>query len=176
MKKAEEKSENFNTIRDHYNSKNQVKHTDSDLFMIKNDKTSFDKSGEKYLFKSINNKYDITTNSNSEWKDKNMYKNFIGYTSIQYDILNPGNKSISKTKEIIYNEANGFNPVNRQKSLCEFIDLNRVGVPNPNKVFLNAANSSKNAFCRNSNICSTFLDMHNKCKDISERPFVKKII
>ncbi len=60
--------------------------------------------------------------------------------------------------------------------IYRFNDLTRVGVPNSNKEFLNAYSKSKNAFARNSNLCATYLDIHRLYKDMSDKPFVKKII
>ena len=80
-----------------------------------------------------------------------------------------------KTKEEIYQEHNG-SPANRQKALCEYIDLNRVACPNPNKEYLKAFNASNTAFNKSSNICANYQDLHKMYGSLCEKPFVKKII
>ena len=168
-----DKTENYQTRHEFNNNRNQTKYMNSDIFMLKNDKDNLDKCGERFLFKKIGNVYDTSTKSNSEWKDKNMYQNLLGHSSRSYHLLNPDVRNISKTKQEIINEANGYNPIYRQKSLCEFIDLNRVGVPNPNKVYLNAAKTSRNPFGRNTNICASYYDIHGQYRNLSEKPFIK---
>jgi hypothetical protein len=176
LKKTNAKMDNFNTLRDVYNEKDQKKYTDSDIFLRKDDMLSRSKSGEKYFFKKLDKIYDSSTKSNSEWIDKNLYQTLLGHSSRGYHILNPGVKHITKTRKDIINEATDYNPIYRQKSLCEFIDLNRVGVPNPNKEFLKAFKTNKNAFGKTTNICGAYLDIHREYRDLSDRPFVKKPI
>jgi hypothetical protein len=174
LKKTNAKVDNFNTLKDWYNNKDQTIYNDSDIFLRKDDALSRSKSGEKYFFKKKEKLYDTTCKSNSEWIDKNLYQTLLGHSSRDYHILNPGIKHISKTRQDIINDTATYNPIYRQKSLCEFIDLNRVGVPNPNKEFLKAFRTSKNAFCKNTNICANYLDIHREYRDLSDRPFVKK--
>ena len=147
----------------------------SDIFMKKNDKVSLKKNGEVYLQKAKVSLFNSSSRSNSEWHPKNSNATLLNHCSTDYHILNPGIKHISKTKEEINSVCSGFNPNLRQKSLCEFIDLTRVGVPNPNKEFLNAYNITK-GFGRDSNLCSTYLDIHSKYRGVSERPFVKNFL
>jgi hypothetical protein len=169
------REDNYDAFRQTYNNKSQTKYTDSDIFLRKDDLFSRAKSGEKYMFKKIDKLYDTTSKSNSEWIDKNLYNTLLGHSSRQYHILNPGVKHITKTRQEVINEADGlYNPICRQKSLCEFIDLNRVGVPNPNKEFLKAFKTSKNVFGRTSNVCAAYLDIHREYRDLSDRPFIKK--
>jgi hypothetical protein len=79
-----------------------------------------------------------------------------------------------KTKEEIYKEHNG-SPANRQKSLCEFIDLARVFSPNENKEYMKALQKSNTAFNTNSNICANYQDLHKMYGSLCEKPFVKKL-
>ena len=176
-KKTEKINENFNVIRDKYHKIKGIDFQDSDVFMIKNNKTALNKNGEKYLNVDRKNKlFNVSSKSNSEWQPKNSYPSLLNHASTNYHILNPAVKHISKTREQIIKESDSFNPVYRQKSLCEFIDLTRVGVPNPNKEFLSAFKKSSNVFARNSNLCATYMDIHRLYKDISDKPFVKKIV
>jgi hypothetical protein len=175
LNKNESRKENFAMKHDNFNQRNQTKNSNSDIFMLKNDNDNLNKCGEKYLFKTINNVYDTSTRSNSEWKDKNIYDNLLNHSSRTYHMLNPDIKNISKTKQDIMNEATSYNPIYRQKSLCEFIDLNRVGVPNPNKAYLNAAKTSKNPFARNTNICAAYNDIYGGYRNLCDKPFDKNI-
>lgn len=160
-------------------NRKQIKHNDyqtSDIFMKKNDKVNLNKNGEVYLQKNKVSLFNSSSRSNSEWHPKNSYPTLLNHCSTDYHILNPGVKHISKTKKDLDNSRNGCNPVFRQKSLCEFIDLTRVGVPNPNKEYLNALKKCPRGFGRDSNLCSSYYDIHSKYQGLCEKPFVKKFI
>lgn len=177
VKKSEKITENFDIVRENYQKSKGVDYQDSDIFNIKNNITSLNKTGEKFLITDRKaTSYSVSSKSNSEWHPKNSYPTLLNHCSTDYHILNPGIKHISKTKGQIHQELSNFNPNFRQKSLCEFIDLTRVGVPNPNKEFMTAFKKSSNAFSRDSNLCAAYLDIHRLYKNISERPFVKKLI
>ena len=47
---------------------------------------------------------------------------------------------------------------------------------NSNKKYVEIAEKHKNAFNLNSNLCSTFLNLHKNYEGICLKPFVKKII
>jgi hypothetical protein len=176
-KRTDNIKENFEQVRENYNSRGKPDHINSDIFNLKKDKTANNKNSEKYLDKT--NKtvtYNVSSKSNSEWHIKNNYASLFNHCSTKFHILNPHIKNIFKTKEEICEESKNFNPTFRQKSLCEFIDLTRVGVPNPNKEYLNALNKSKQVFNRDSNICASYLDLQRLYKNLSDPPFVKKFI
>ncbi len=175
-----EGNNNFNKIQKNSLKSKAIDYQDSDIFMLKNNNLSLEKNAEKYL--ESKNKiavYNSSSRSNSEWQPNSANASLLNHGSTKHNILNPDAKNYSKTKEQIIAESislNNFNPIFKQKSLCEFLDLTRVGVPNPNKEYLNALKKSKNGFGREANICSTYLDLHRMYRGISDRPFVKKIV
>jgi len=138
---------------------------ESDIFMVKN--------GEKtQLKKEVI--YNVSSLSNSQWHDKASQPSLLNHTSVKYHILNPDIKPIFRTKEEICDKnGTNFNPNLRQKSLCEYRDLTRVGQPNVNKDFRVAYNKSANVFKRNSEICANFCDLHRGYKNLVDPPFGK---
>lgn len=170
------KKDNQDIIQCSHSKQKALDYQDSDIFNHKNNLISNNKSGEPYMIKDPKKVYySITSKSNSEWHTKNSVPTLLNYTSAEYHLLNPGIKNISKTKKDIVESAGMFNPTYRQKSICEFIDLTRVGVPNPNKEYLQAFNKAKFSFGRNTNLCGSYLNVHRMYKNMSDRPFVKKI-
>ena len=148
----------------------------SDIFNSKEFDLFKDKSIDKFIIANpIAKGFTSTSPSRSEWSPKNSKINLFNHTSVPYSVLNSNMKSFVKTKEEIYQDHNG-SPANRQKALCEFIDLARVSTANPNKEYLNAFNSSSRAFHKSSNICSNYQDLHRMYGSLCERPFVKKIV
>jgi hypothetical protein len=174
------KEVNFDKVRENNHKSKAIDYQDSDIFMLKNNNLSLEKNAEKYLdAQNKLPKYNTSSRSNSEWQPKNAFASLLNHGSTKHNLLNPDAKNNSKTKEQIISESislNNFNPILKQKSLCEFLDLTRVGVPNPNKEYLNALKKTKNAFGREANMCSTYLDLHRMYRGISDRPFVKKIV
>ena len=172
-------------IEDEFNQKTLFykDHQNSDIFLEKNDMDSILKNGETYLFKP--NKIESYTNSresNSKWMAKTNIPTLLNHVSTEYNIINPGNKGISNTKNKIlidcenkknpnFECVNNFNPIYRQKSLCEFIDITRNGAPNPGKDYLKAYNSSKDAFRLRSEVCGTLGDLHHTYKELIVKPF-----
>jgi hypothetical protein len=142
----------------------------SDIFMTKNNTGVNTSRAEISKNKEII--YNVSTRSNSEWNDKISHPSLFNHTSVKYHILNPGIKHIFKTKEEI-KESTAFNPVHRQKSLCEYRDLTRVGQPNMNREYYSALEKSPEIFRRTSNVCANFLDIHRSYKDLIEHPFKK---
>ncbi len=175
-------------IEDEFNQKALLykDHQNSDVFLEKNDMDSILKNGETYLFKP--NKIESYTNSresNSKWMAKTNIPTLLNHVSTEYNIINPGNKGISNTKNKIlidcenkknpnFECVNNFNPIYRQKSLCEFIDITRNGAPNPGKDYLKAYNSSKDAFRLRSEVCGTLGDLHRTYKELIVKPFSTK--
>ena len=108
---------------------------------MKNDPLSISKSGEKSYFKPRPDyKYTVSRESNSQWHPKNLMPTLLNYSSTEHHILNPGIKNISNTKKELEEQcekvSTNYHLGNRQKSLCEFIDLSRVGAPHQNKDYL----------------------------------------
>ncbi len=151
------------------------KHKGSDIFNLRQDGFFNNKSGEKYLFKTINNtennkeKVYMTNGSNSNWAPKIPKKlNHIGYSSVNFNILVPNIKSISKTKNDIENNDKCNNKV---KSLSEFIDLCRVSATNKSENYEKLLNQDKSCFRKRNNIGANFLDMHNSYRECIPHPF-----
>lgn len=165
--------ENFHILASGYKD-----HQNSDIFLIKNDYTSFDKCGETYLFKPQKKEvYNVSRPSNSEWHAKNSMPTLLNHTSVNWSMTNPQNKSNSKTKAQIQidckEKAPTFNPIYRQKSLCEFIDLTRVGAPNPNRSYRECLNKTQECFRKRTDLCAAFDDIGHTYKDLCSAPFVK---
>lgn len=117
--------------------------------------------------------YTITSKSNSEWNSLSKDVSLLNHTSTKFHILNPLIKNISLTKNEIINQTE-HNPIHRQKMLCEYIDVTRVGCPNPNKEYLKAYNKSNFSFNRTSDICTSFSDLHSReYKHLLKQPFKK---
>lgn len=148
---------------------------ESDIFNL-NDRISSEKSAEKYTinkFKNIQKPYTVSSKSNSEWKASTAHPSLLGHTNSNYHILNPCIKNIAKTKNEIL-ESQSFNPFHRQKMLSEYIDITRVGCPNPSQNFRKTYTNNKFLFNRTSDLCTKFLDTHNKhYKTICSAPFKK---
>lgn len=151
----------------------------SDIFHLKNDIENIKKSGEKSYFKNYDNslKYTTARESNSEWDPKILKPNLMNHSSTQYNILNPSQKNNSKTKTEIKNECNKINPnegyTNKQKSLCEFIDLSRVSAPNVNNNYIRIMKINPRACYRRNNFCSEYYDIYDQYKNLCDKPFSK---
>lgn len=144
----------------------------SDIFNFDN-KISSIKTSEKYTVNKEHNKnrqFTVSSKSNSEWIAMTAQPSLLNHTSIKFHPLNPGIKNISKTKEEIITTTN-FNPIHRQKMLCEYIDVTRVGCPNPLKEYRNIIKRNNNAFNRTSDMCSTYLDNFKNYKNLITEPF-----
>ena len=161
-------------------------HQNSDVFLEKNDLTSIYKDSEVYLFKPQKKEtYTNSRESKSQWSAKPNIPTLLNHVSTEYNIINPGIKGISNTKNNILKDCenrknpnvdcvNNFNPIYRQKSLSEFIDLTRNGAPNPGKDYLKSYNSSLDAFRIRNNVCNTFRELHKNYKDLITKPFSKE--
>ena len=163
----------------------------SDIFNIKNDEQNLLKSSETYLFKRIKGeRYNITRESNSKWKPGTNIPTLMNYSSKEYNILSPGKKGISSTKEKIIDECekrkdnnskmknnvNYMNPIYRQKGLAEFIDITRNGASNPGRDFMRTYYNNPRCFFKQNEACNTFSDCYLQYKNICNRPFVKNFI
>jgi len=142
-------------------------YSDSDIFCIKNNKTSLAKSSEKLVIDPP--KYNTGTLSGSNWYPKTAKSTLLNYESSDLNILNSGVRGFSKSKEQIL----AIDPIlsaNKKKSVNEYVDLFRAFAPNPNVKYLNAYNQNKEEFKFHSNLCSKFADLHMLYKGISEPP------
>lgn len=71
----------------------QLKRSQSDIFLIKNDIASLNKTGEKnLLIPQLKDKYPINRESGSSWTTKAAKPTLINYSNIDYHILNPSIK------------------------------------------------------------------------------------
>ena len=150
-------------------------HQTSDIFFVR----EFDKIKEKT--EEYNNSpqkkiHSVNNMSNSNWSPKNSHATLFNHTSVPFNLVCVQAKSISKTKDQIIKESlMNQQPQNKQKGLCEYLDLTRVYSPNENSEYKRAYTSNK-AFEKNSNLCSNFLNLHRFYKSICDKPFLKKII
>ena len=160
--------------------KNKKYYQNSDIFHLKNDIENIKKSGEKSYFKEYDNRFKYTSarESHSEWDPKILKPNLMNHSSTQYNILNPSQKNNSKTKNEIQNECNKINPnegyTNKQKSLCEFIDLSRVSAPNVNYNYIRIMKINPRACYKRNNFCSEYYDIYGQYKNICDKPFSKQ--
>ena len=144
----------------------------------------FSKDNEIFTTKNIENKinndlkYTSSRESKSEWKPKNLMPTLLNHSSSKFHILNQSIKNISKTKDEIINECknkyNNPNYCNKQKSLCEYIDLTRVSSSNINIDYHKALKMNEKTFNVHNNICSEFYDIFGGYKNLCEKPFVNK--
>ena len=159
--------------------KNKKYYQNSDIFHLKNDIENIKKSGEKSYFKEYDNRFKYTSarESHSEWDPKILKPNLMNHSSTQYNILNPSQKNNSKTKNEIQNECNKINPnecfTNKQKSLCEFIDLSRVSAPNVNYNYIRIMKINPRACYKRNNFCSEYYDIYDQYKNLCDKPFSK---
>lgn len=142
----------------------------SDIFSLRNN--------NEQLFNFKDNYYNSTRESKSEWHPKITIPTLLNYSSAEFDIITNRIPSIPKSKQGINTECNKqgimFNPVNRQKSLSQFIDITRTGNPNSNKSYAQYYSDNIKPFNRLKNICSNFIDIHKNYSMLCELPFVKK--
>ena len=165
--------------------KNLYKYTDSDIFNLRNnDKNTIEKSGEYSYFRKLNNNnindkalYNINSETLLGWKLRAPLPSLYNYSSSKFHLLNRDIKNISNTKESVADECKklniNFNPIHKQKSLCEFIDLSRVSAPNLNNDYNKALNDNPNVFKRQNEISSEYFDIYNKYNSICDKPFQK---
>lgn len=158
---------------------NTQKYRQSDIFFLKNDENSKNKSGEKTLFKIIPPfKYTTSRESNSMWNPKNRMPSLLNHSSSEAHLLNPSIQNISQTKKQIdekYKEMNiSQNVANKKKGFSEFIDLSRVSAPHLNYDYLSIYNKDQNTFAKRNNVCSDFNDMYKLgYLNLCDKPFKK---
>lgn len=149
--------------------------SESNVFFLQNKGMINDRSSEKYYYHPRAHIYGITSASNSKWCPSTENKTLINFSNVDYSLFNTGIKNLSKTKEEII-KSSKLNPVFRQKSISESIDIFGLSCSNPNRNYIEIAQKHKNAFHLNSEVCSTFLDLHKNYRGLCAKPFVKKII
>ena len=140
----------------------QYKYYESDPLLLKDDDLFKKKSGEKNIFRNhrqltdFEGKLHMTSESNSSWipriPKRTTYNN---YTSVQYNIISPGKKSVFKTKD----EINGIKITNRVKSVSEFVDVNRIDAVNLSDLFANSV-KDKHWFKRTDQVGANHSDLH----------------
>lgn len=182
FRNTDEEKKNFlkenknKSIQLNYTDKKPNNHLESDIFNIKNNQKSVGKIGEKSLLLNRNLKdYHNSQKSNSEWYPKNIdFKSYVNHHSCEYDIIKPNIVKKIYTRNILVDEASGNNPAKRQKGLSEFNDLSRIGLPNPNKEYIEAFKNNQKIFLKNENMCNDFLNLYKKYENIIEKPFQNK--
>ena len=160
----------------------------SDIFNKKINPSIIKKSGEISYFRKIEPKEDnkienLKFNKNSEtpkgWGVRESIPSLLNYSSINFNPLNPGIKNFCKTKDNIFNECTekykGHNPMKKQKSLSEFIDLTNVNASNYNNDYNKVLNKNPNAFKKNENMFTEYYKIFYNYNNISEKPFYKFI-
>ena len=187
-KSKNEENKNEKTVENSISqrNKNLYKYMDSDIFNLRQDDPNIiGKSGEKSYFRKLNgveeNKNKSTYSINNEtilgWRLRNGLPSLYNYTSSKYHLLNRNIKNIGKTKESVYDECKklnyNFNPMHKQKSLCEFIDLSRVSAPNINNDYNKAISENPNVFKKKNEISSEYNDIFNHYNHLCDKPFKK---
>ena len=156
----------------------------SDIFNKKINPYIIKKSGEKTFFKDLQKnrdkeeiKYIKNSESTKGWRLRKPIPSLLNYSSTKYNILNPSIKNFCKTKENIYDECNqyfrGYNPIRKQKSISEFIDLTNIHAPNINNEYNNILKKNPNGFKKQNNIFTEYYKLHQYYNNISEKPFYK---
>ena len=153
----------------------------SDIFMQKRDIANLMKVSETFLFKNVN--YPKTNELTSYWSARANVPSYVNCPSVEYNILNPKAKGLTKTKERIHNECekkkndegrnyvNYINPIFRQKSISDFYNITKGGM-NKNIAYEKIYRENPRSFCKNNNICTLQYDLYNKYRGIVERPFM----
>ena len=160
----------------------------SDIFNKKIDPYIIKKSGEITYFKynQINKgkilesmKFTKNTESPNGWRVRESIPSLLNYSSSNYNPLSPSTKNISKTKANIFNDCiqkfKGHNPIKKQKSLSEFVDLTNVNASNYNINYNNVLNKNPNSFKKIENMFTEYYKIYYNYNNISEKPFYKFI-
>lgn len=162
----------LNNSNNHH--KNQKDYKQSDIFYLKNDDLSKDKSSEQYLFKK-NYMPQIVENENKNnllefgWKPKTIKnKSRIGVSSVAFNILSPSLRGISPIKK----EIDSMNKNNFEKApiMSEYLDLCKPGELNLRQDFSDKMHDNINVFHRK-NYCAAYGDLHHEYKDLVDNMF-----
>ena len=153
---------------------NQKDYKQSDIFFLKNDKLSKQKTSEQYLFKKnylpkiIEN--DEKTNLNRVgWSPKSIKnKSRIGASSVAFNILSPELKGVTPMRK----EIDILNKNNFEKSpiMSEYMDLIKPGDLNLRQDFSDKLSENKNIFHKK-NYCAAYGDLHHEYKDLVDNMF-----
>ena len=154
--------------------RNQKDYKQSDIFYLKNDDLSKDKSSEQYLFKK-NYMPQIVDNESKNnllefgWKPKTIKnKSRIGVSSVPFNILSPSLRGLSPIKK----EIDSMNKNNFEKApiMSEYLDLCKPGELNLRQDFSDKMNDNINVFHRK-NYCAAYGDLHHEYKDLVDNMF-----
>lgn len=145
----------------------------SDIFNL-DEKYSQTRTFETYTVPGLiprTKPFSVSTKSNSEWSSimENKKANLMNHASTDFHVLRPDIRNISRTKKEI-EESNSYS-IARKNMLSEFIDLTRVGCPNPNKFYRLIAKQDMGAFRRTSDVCTLLLDGYVDYKGLIAEPF-----
>ena len=143
----------------------------SDVFNIKNDFNNLMKSGELHLFKK--NKIPFSKESNSFWTMKVSTPSYMNYPSVEYNILNPGVKNNTKTRENIYKECLNnklLNPIYKQKSLGTFYDITKAGT-NKNLAYNKLYDENNKVFYKSDDTCTAMIETYKNYQSLIPKPF-----
>ena len=152
----------------------QKDYKQSDIFYLKNDELSKEKSSEQYLFKK-NYMPQVVENENKNnllefgWKPKTLKnKSRIGVSSVAFNILNPSFRGISPIKK----EIDSMNKNNFEKApiMSEYLDLCKPGELNLRQDFSDKMNDNINVFHKK-NYCAAYGDLHHEYKDLVDNMF-----
>jgi len=153
------------------NSDIKIDFHDSDIFLLKNNKTSLSKSSER--LNPIIPKYGMTTKSDSEFATKNYKGSLFNHESTELNILNLAVKGNSQTKQKILEENIGS--THKKKSIAEIADITRTFSPNPNIKYLQALNNNSKEFRQTSNVCGNYGNLFHSYQSAVDYPFSKKV-
>lgn len=174
------KNKNRNQEEKYIEQKKEIPcYSQSDIFNLKNDKLSELKSGEKSYFKKRLNNFTVSDESKSSWVESHNMPSLLNHPSVSYNLLYPEVKGISKTKEEIQRECDKICPgrqiANKQKGLCEYIDLCCFAAAKSTKVYLDAIKNTKgrSPFGKTNECCSEFNDIYGQYKNLCNKPFHK---
>jgi hypothetical protein len=149
--------------------------SESNVFFLQNKGMVKDRSCEKYYYNPKTQIYGTFSISNSEWCPNTENRSIINFTNTEYSLFNPEKKNLSKMKDSI-NKIAKVNPIFKQKSISESLDIFGNTCFNPNRNFVEIANNHPKAFYKNSECCATFLDLHRNYGGLFPKPFTKKIV
>ena len=179
-----EKETKLLVIQDKDRAKNYNVKLGSDIFNLKKDFTNLMKSSETFLYKNKN--YPISTESKSFWTPRANIPTYMNSPSVEYNILNPGAKCNTKTKEQINNECmmkknddnknvvNYMNPIFRQKNMSNFYDITKGGM-NRNFAYEKIYRDNPRSYYRKNDLCTLQCNLHHTYKGLSERPLMTQI-
>jgi hypothetical protein len=154
--------------------RNQKDYKQSDIFYLKNDDLSKNKSSEQYLFKKNYMPQKVENENKNNllefgWKPKTIKnKSRIGVSSVAFNILNPSLRGLSPIKK----EIDSMNKNNFEKApiMSEYLDLCKPGELNLRQDFFDKMNDNINVFHRK-NYCAAYGDLHHEYKDLVDNMF-----